>query len=78
MRSDPMKKRPKKKTTVTTTKNKTGPGKGPVNLSGSRGPSPVLRVRVTPDLMRRAEKLASEAGLTVADWVRSLIERTEK
>ena len=41
---------------------KTGPGKGPTNVSGARGASPVLRVRVPPALMERAETLADAAG----------------
>ena len=57
---------------------KQGPGKGPTNLSGARGASPVLRVRVPPDLMERAELMAAAAGLSVADWVRGLIERARK
>ena len=55
-----------------------GPGKGPTNLSGARGASPVLRVRVPPALMERAETLAAAAGMSVADWVRGLIERARK
>lgn len=55
-----------------------GPGKGPTNLSGARGVSPVLRVRVPPALMERAEYLTAAAGLSVADWVRGLIERARK
>jgi predicted HicB family RNase H-like nuclease len=57
---------------------KPGPGKGPTNLSGARGASPVLRVRVPPALMERAEEMAASAGLSVADWVRGLIERARK
>ena len=57
---------------------KQGPGKGPTNLSGARGASPVLRVRVPPDLLERAELMAAAAGLSVADWVRGLIERSRK
>lgn len=57
---------------------KPGPGKGPTNLSGARGASPILRVRVPPALMERAEALAEDAGLSVADWVRGLIERVRK
>ena len=57
------------------TNKKPGPGKGPTNLSGGRGQSPVLRVRVPPELMERAESMATAAGLSVADWVRGLIER---
>jgi predicted HicB family RNase H-like nuclease len=57
---------------------KTGPGKGPTNLSGARGASPVLRVRVPPALRERAEEMAATAGLSVADWVRGLIERARK
>ena len=58
--------------------NHQGPGKGPMNLSGGRGQSPVLRVRVPPELMERAEAMATAAGLSVADWVRGLIERARK
>ncbi len=57
---------------------KPGPGKGPTNLSGARGASPVLRVRVPPELLERAETLAAAAGVSVADWVRGLIERARK
>lgn len=60
------------------TEKKPGPGKGPTNLSGERGASPVLRVRMPPALMERAEAMASAAGLSVADWVRGLIERARK
>ena len=62
-----------------TAKNKQpGPGKGPTNLSGARGASPVLRVRVPQELLERAEALAAAAGVSVADWVRGLIERARK
>lgn len=57
---------------------KQGPGKGPTNLSGARGASPVLRVRVPPALMERAEMLAAASGVSVADWLRGLIERARK
>jgi len=60
------------------TKKKTGPGKGPTNLSGARGASPVLRVRVPTELLDRAETMAAAAGVSVADWVRGLIERARK
>lgn len=60
------------------TAKKEGPGKGPTNLSGARGVSPVLRVRVPPALMERAEAIAAAAGLSMADWVRGLIERARK
>lgn len=56
------------------TNKKPGPGKGPTNLSGGRGASPVLRVRVPPELLKRAEAMAEAADMSVADWVRSLIE----
>lgn len=59
-------------------KNKQGPGKGPTNLSGARGASPVLRVRVPPELLERAETMAAAAEMSVADWVRGLIERARK
>ena len=55
-----------------------GPGKGPTNLSGERGASPVLRVRVPPALMERAEAMSAAAGVSMADWVRGLIERARK
>lgn len=61
-----------------TNKQQQGPGKGPTNLSVARGASPVLRVRVPPALMERAEELAGAAGMSVADWVRGLIERARK
>lgn len=57
---------------------KPGPGKGPTNLSGERGASPVLRVRIPPALMERAETLAAASGLSVSDWVRRLILQTGK
>ena len=57
---------------------KQGPGKGPTNLSGARGASPVLRVRVPPALIERAETLAAAAGVSVAEWVRGIIERARK
>lgn len=60
------------------TAKKPGPGRGPTNLSGARGVSPVLRVRVPPDMMERAEAMAAAAGVSVADWVRGLIERARK
>jgi predicted HicB family RNase H-like nuclease len=60
------------------TNKKQGPGKGPTNLSGARGASPVLRVRMPPDLLERAEMMAAAAGVSVADWVRGLIERARK
>lgn len=63
---------------VMTDGKRRGPGKGPTNLSGARGPSPVLRVRVPPALMERAEVMAASAGMSVADWVRGLIERARK
>ena len=53
---------------------KQGPGKGPTNLSGVRGASPVLRVRVPTQMMDRIEEFSSAAGVSVADWVRELID----
>lgn len=60
------------------TAKKEAPGKGPTNLSGVRGASPVLRVRVPPALMERAEAMAAAAGVSAANWVRGLIERARK
>lgn len=60
------------------TEKKPGPGKGPTNLSGERGASPVLRVRIPQALMERAEAMSAAAGMSVADWVRGLIERARK
>lgn len=57
---------------------KNGPGKGPTNLSGARGASPVLRVRVPPALLEHTEILSAAAGVSVADWVRGLIEHARK
>lgn len=58
--------------------NRGGPGRGqgPKNLSGSRGASPVLRVRVTPELLADAERKAESAGLSLADWVRMVISQS--
>lgn len=53
-------------------------GRGPRNMSGGRGASPVLRVRVPVEMMLRAKAMADSAGIGVADWVRGLIERARK
>ena len=60
------------------TEKNPGPGKGPTNLSGARGASPILRVRMPMALVERAEAMAAAAGMSVADWVRGLIERARK
>lgn len=57
---------------------KEGYGSGPTNLSGGRGASPVIRVRVPPALMERAAALAAAAGMSMADWLRRLMERARK
>lgn len=48
-------------------------GQGPKNLSGARGISPVLRVRMPPELLAAAERKAAAAGIGLADWVRAVI-----
>jgi len=58
-----------------TTSKQTGPGKGPTNLSGARGASPVLRVRVPAELLEAAEDKAARAGENLPDVVRDLLRR---
>lgn len=57
---------------------KPGPGKGPTNLSGARGASPVFRVRMPGDLLAEAEAKASEIGEPLPDVVRGLVARWVK
>ena len=52
-----------------------GPGKGPTNLSGARGASPVLRVRMPADLLEAAEVKAAATGESLPDVVRELLRR---
>lgn len=54
---------------------KPGPGKGPTNLSGARGASPVLRVRMPTELLEAAEAKAAQAGENLPDVVRELLRR---
>jgi hypothetical protein len=53
----------------------TGPGKGPTNLSGARGVSPVLRVRMPAELLAAAEAKADRTGEALADVVREMMRR---
>ena len=52
-----------------------GPGKGPTNLSGARGASPVLRVRMPAELLEAAEEKAVRTGENLPDVVRELLRR---
>ena len=52
---------------------KQGPGKGPTNLSGARGASPVLRVRMPAELLEAAEAKAQRTGVNLPDVVRDLL-----
>jgi len=54
---------------------KTGPGKGPTNLSGARGVSPVLRVRMPAKLLEAAEAKAERTGEHLPDVVRELLRK---
>lgn len=54
---------------------KPGPGKGPTNLSGARGASPVLRVRMPAELLEAAEAKAMQTGESLPDVVRELLRR---
>ena len=54
---------------------KPGPGKGPTNLSGARGASPVLRVRMPVELLEAAEAKAATTGESLPDVVRKLLRR---
>lgn len=54
---------------------KQGPGKGPTNLSGARGASPVLRVRMPSELLKAAEEKAAQTGESLPDVVRELVRR---
>ena len=52
-----------------------GVGKGPTNLSGARGASPVLRVRMPAELLEAAEAKAQRNGENLPDVVRDLLRR---
>lgn len=54
-------------------KRPTGPGKGPTNLSGRRGASPVLRVRIPEELLAEVEKKTARMGAHLPDVVRDLL-----
>lgn len=58
-----------------TNKQQQGPGKGPTNLSGARGVSPVLRVRVPAELLEEAEAKAARTGENLPDVVRDLLRK---
>ena len=57
------------------TKEARGPGKGPMNLSGVRGASPVLRVRMPAELLEAVEEKAFRTGESFPDVVRDLLRR---
>lgn len=63
--------------TPTSKKRRGGPGRGqgPKNMSGERGESPVLRVRVPAPLLDLARGKAAQRGLALPDVVRRLLER---
>ena len=48
---------------------KPGPGKGPTNLSGARGASPVLRVRMPAELLKAADAKAMQTDPTTIKGV---------
>ena len=52
-----------------------GRGQGPKNMSGERGESPVLRVRVPGPLLDKANEKAARLGEALPDVVRRLLER---
>ena len=52
-----------------------GRGQGLKNLSGERGESPTLRVRVPAQLLEQAEAKAQSEGIALADKVRDLLKR---
>jgi hypothetical protein len=52
---------------------KPGPGKGPTNLSGARGASPVLRVRMPAELLKAADAKAMQTGESLPAVVRELL-----
>lgn len=52
-----------------------GLGKGPTNLSGARGASPVLRFRAPAELKAAAEEKAARTGEDMADVMRDLLRR---
>ena len=54
---------------------KPGHGKGPTNLSGARGASPVLRVRMPAELLEAAEEKEERNGENLPDVVRDLLRR---
>lgn len=54
---------------------KEGLGSGPTNLSGARGASPVLRVRVPAELLEAVEAKAMRTGEHMPDVVRELLRK---
>ena len=54
---------------------KQGPGKGPMNLSGARGASPVIRFRAPEELKTAAEEKAARTGEDMAEVMRELLRR---
>lgn len=56
-----------------TSEKKPGPGKGPTNLSGARGASPVLRVRMPAELLKAADAKAMQTGESLPAVVRELL-----
>jgi len=54
---------------------KPGPGKGPTNLSGARGASPVIRFRAPAELKAVAEEKAERTGEDLAEVMRELLRR---
>lgn len=57
------------------TEKKPGPGKGPTNLSGARGASPVIRFRAPGELKAAAEEKAARTGEDLAEVMRELLRR---
>jgi hypothetical protein len=52
-----------------------GPGKGPTNLSGVRGASPVIRFRAPEELKAAAEEKAERTGEDLNEVMRDLLRR---
>lgn len=50
-----------------------GPGKGPTNLSGARGASPVIRFRAPAALKAAADGKAASGGVDLAVIMRALL-----
>lgn len=57
------------------TDKKTCPGKGPTNLSGARGASPVIRFRAPEELKAAAEEKAARTGEDLNEVMRELLRR---